>query len=773
LYKYRLAVACTGEYAIAATGNPNPAQAEVLSRIVTSVNRVNGIYESELAIRLILVANETNVIYTDPTTDPFTGNNNGGTLIGESQNVMTLNIGSTNYDIGHTFSTGAGGTATLGCVCGMMKARGITGSPNPVGDAYDVDYVAHEMGHQFGALHTFNSSAQFCGGNWSPSSAYEPGSGTSIMAYAGICSTDNIQPNSDPYFHTMSFDQITLYLESSGTCKVSVATGNTLPVITSMGTTGKYIPRGTPFTLTGTATDANGDALTYSWEEVDLGASTVWNGGATTITSPLFRSRTPKASGSRTFPDMAVILAGYPNNPPEYMGGLKGETLPQVARAMRFRLTVRDNRVNGGAMVTGGAGCGMTTAFVVNVANTTGPFAVTAPNGGEEFNGGTTQTVRWNVVGTSASPISCASVKISLSTDGGWTYPTLLLTSTPNDGVADVLLPAINTTTARIKVEAIGNIFFDISDNNFSIIPPANCGTVSATTINIAAYSATLNWTAIPYANGYDLDYKLASDANWTSLADDITTTTFNLASLTELTSYGWRVRSNCPFGKSDYVVSQFSTIMACPGPYDVSTNGTITGAAQIPLNTNVAGKIDVKTDIDFYKFIITTGGTVNIRLSNQPANFSLALMNNLGIQIAVSANSGTVDENMNVTLAPGTYYVKVYSAGNTASTTACYILKVTPGTSARANVESLTSMSDPAIVIFPNPVINIVSIIASDLSGNPDMLIYDMTGKLVVKRSAGMKNRSIDVSNLAAGMYMMKLVLNGSEVGSSKFVKN
>lgn len=476
LFTYRLALACTGEYAQFFLNGSELTDAErrakVLAAMVTSVNRVNAVYESELSVHLTLVANNDLLIYLDGTTDPYT-NNNGSTMLGQNQTTIDNVIGSANYDIGHVFSTGGGGVATLGIVCnGSSKARGVTGSPNPTGDAYDIDYVAHEMGHQFGATHSFNSVSGSCNGNRTASAAYEVGSSTTIMGYAGICGSDNIQPNSDPFFHTVSFDQISTFLQGNGgICATVTATGNNLPQITAMNNNGANIPVNTPFTLTATATDIDGDALTYDWEEWDLGSAGAWNSGASTIDAPLFKSRIPKTTGSRTFPDMAVILAGYPTNPPATMGGLKGETLPLVARAMKFRLTVRDNHAGGGGVVTGGEGCqsGFDGTFQVNTISGTGPFTVGSPNGGESFPGGSSQTITWNVAGTNAAPINTTNVKISLSTDGGQTYPTVLTASTPNDGSEVLSLPNITTTTARIKIEAVGNIFFDISDANFSI----------------------------------------------------------------------------------------------------------------------------------------------------------------------------------------------------------------------------------------------------------------------------------------------------------------
>lgn len=505
LYTYRLAVANTNEYAAAVGGTTD---ALLHAAIVTAVNRVVGVYETELAIRMVLVANNDLVEFTTTEPDPFTGNNNAGTLINESQTQITNIIGTANFDIGHTFSTGAGGLAGLGVVCNATnKARGVTGLSNPVGDVFYIDFVAHEVGHQFRGNHSFNGQVGNCsGGNRNGGTAYEPGSGTTIQAYAGICGSDDIQPNSDPFFHTISFDEISNFVATGGGagCAVLTPTGNTIPVITAMDNNNVSIPISTPFTLTGTATDGDGDPLTYCWEQWDLGPQGAWNSGATSTTAPNFKSRIPKTTGSRTFPDMAVILANFPANPAATMGGLKGETLPTVARTMKFRLTVRDNRVTGGGVTTGGDGCGtFSSIFQVNVVGTT-PFTVSFPNGGESFVGGSTQTITWNNAGTNASPFNVANVRILLSTDGGLTYPTVVSASTANDGSEALSIPVVSTTTARIKVEAIGNIFFDISNANFTITPPPTGFSFGPTTPATATCPApaTMNVTLPTISNG-------------------------------------------------------------------------------------------------------------------------------------------------------------------------------------------------------------------------------------------------------------------------------
>jgi hypothetical protein len=447
LRTYRLAVAATGEYTALNGGTV----ASALAAMTTLVNQIDAIYEREVAIRFVLIANNNLIIYTDATTDPFSntaGNPCSTPIRSENQTAIDGAIGSANYDIGHVFiGTNTGGCAAGSVICGASKAWGASGVR--FGSAFDIGLASHEIGHQFSAQHTFNSSIGSCsGGQYAPSAAYEPGSGTTIMSYAGSC--HDIQGFRDMLFHTFSYQEIVTFstLGGGNACPVITNTGNAAPTV-SAGGSGFTIPISTPFQLTGSGNDADGDPLTYSWEEFDLGPQ--GDPDLPAGTAPIFRSFPPVSSTSRTFPQLSDLLNNTQTT---------GEILPSYGRALNFRLTARDNRPTGGGVEYA--------SMSMTVDGGSGPFLVTSPNTAVNWCPGA-HTVTWNVAGTDVAPVSASNVKISLSTDGGNTYPVVLAASTPNDGSQSINIPCTYSTMARIKLEAVGNVFFDISNTNFTV----------------------------------------------------------------------------------------------------------------------------------------------------------------------------------------------------------------------------------------------------------------------------------------------------------------
>ncbi len=450
LKTYRTAVAATGEYtAFHSAGAPTVAEGQ--AAIVTAMNRVNEVYERDLAIRMTLIPNNNLIVYTNGGTDPYT-NTNGVAMLGQNQTNLDNVIGSANYDIGHVFSTGGGGVASLGVPCvNGSKARGVTGLGSPTGDVFWIDFVAHEMGHQWDGNHTFNGTAGNCaGGNRNGSTAYEPGSGTTIQAYAGICGSQNIQPNSDDHFHAISYQEIVNYITagSGNSCDTPTATGNTPPSVEAGPS--YTIPINTPFELCGSATDPNLDTLTYGWEQFNLGPAGAPN--SPVGDAPIFRSFSPVLSNCRTFPQLSDLA----NNTQTL-----GEILPSYARTLTFRLMVRDNRAGGG-----GVDYDSTDVVVSDVGDN---FRVTAPNTAVSWNGLDTETVTWDVAGTTSAPISCSEVDILFSADGGATYTETALLGTPNDGSEAIQVPDVDSTQTRLKVQCSGNIFFDISNADFTV----------------------------------------------------------------------------------------------------------------------------------------------------------------------------------------------------------------------------------------------------------------------------------------------------------------
>lgn len=471
LRTYRMALSCTGEYAQYFGGTT----ASALAAMNNTMTRVNGVFENDFAIKMVLIANENNIIFLNPLTDPYSDADKGvdGDWNTELMAVLhgnTYGIGDNAFDIGHLFgATGGGGSAgCIGCVCNndttydnnegwyWYKGQGFTSPADaiPSGDSFDIDYVAHEIGHQFGGNHTFTNDAE------GTSAQVEPGSGSTIMGYAGITNQD-VQSNSDAYFHAASIQQITTYIKSNnGSCSVNTSTGNTPPIANAGAD--YTIPQNTPFMLTGSGSDVDGDNITYCWEEMDIQNNDNTAPSATKTTGPAFRSYMPSSASTRYFPNMTTILAGNTitlgPTTSNTTTAIPVEVLPTVSRTLKFRLTVRDIKVNGAANAYDD--------MIVTVNSSYGPFRVTSQNtSGVSYPQGSSQTVTWSVANTSTLSTN---VDILISTDGGNNWSTLLA-GTPNDGSQTVIIPNTPSTSCRFMVKASGNIFFNVNTTNFTI----------------------------------------------------------------------------------------------------------------------------------------------------------------------------------------------------------------------------------------------------------------------------------------------------------------
>ena len=456
--RYRLALSTSSAYAAfhdagAEAAGRLPDKAVVLAELASLVNRLNALYEPEAGIAFELVDGEDRLIFNDAAQDPYRGLSSRE-LMQANSGIIDGIIGADAYDIGHVLTTAGGGMASIAVACRPDKGAGASGVPEPRGDAYVIDYLAHEIGHQLGAHHSFNGDAGLCGDGRHADTAYEPGSGSSLMAYAGICDGQNLQAHSDGYLHAASFDEILRYTrdDAGAQCGRIIGSANRAPQA-SAGSA-YTIPGQTPFELSGSGSDADGDTLFYGWEQLDLGAA--GSPDRPDASAPLFRSFAPTESATRTFPQMSDLLANRRT---------LGEILPAVSRRLHFRLTVRDRRADGGGI----AGSDVD----ITVSDAAGPFRLRSPNDAAKLASASNLVVSWDVAGTDAPPVSCSRVDIALVGDDGRRLIADLARATPNDGEQGIDLPTVQSTMpARIRIDCSDNIFFDLSDTDLQLLSP-------------------------------------------------------------------------------------------------------------------------------------------------------------------------------------------------------------------------------------------------------------------------------------------------------------
>lgn len=622
LRTYRLAQSCTAEYGnlFAGTGTLAQQKANIQAQMAVTMTRVNGVYENDLAITMIFVANNDAIIYLGATnSDPWNGEFNTQTGV-----TIDANIGFNNYDIGHNFNTSGGGNAgCIGCVCstdtnpnGNHKGTGMTGRSNPTGDAFDIDYVAHEMGHQFGGFHTQSSSGCRSG---SGLTEVEPGSGSTIMAYAGICAT-NVQSNSDAYFAYVNIRDImeNVKFGISSSCAQITNFSNNPP--TANAGRDYVIPKSTAFMLIGQGSDPDGDAVTYNWEQNDPGnPNSTAAPTATRAVGPMFRSLWGTTAPIRYMPNKATVLAGNTSN--------TWEVCPSVARDLNFSLTVRDNNATLGQTATD--------LMKVTVNGTAGPFVLNIPNTNVSWQAGTNQTVTWNVAGTDINGINAKFVDIYLSTDSGNNFSTLLASKVPNDGSEIITIPNTPGTTNRIMVRGWDNIFYDVSNTNFTI-------TAAASTFAVAfnGVAGEQNKSACQGTNvNYTIDYK--------ALAGFSGTTTFSAT--------GNPAGSSVAFSPTSMSGTNGTVTMTIS-----NTAGSTAGIYNI-IVTATSGAT-TKTVPYYLELFNSNFGTMSL---TSPANNAVGQGTSLNLTWAANANATSYD----VQLATDVAFTNVISSGSTTST--------------------------------------------------------------------------------------------------------
>ncbi len=683
LRTYRLALSATGEYTAFHGGTVAQAQAAQ----ATSMNRVNGVFEKDMAITMVIIPNNDQIIYTNGATDPFS-NGNPGNMINENQTVCDGVIGNGNYDIGHVFGTNSGGLAGLGVVCNNSnKARGVTGSGSPIGDTFDIDYVAHEMGHQFGANHTQNNNC-----NRNNATAMEPGSASTIMGYAGICAP-NVQSNSDDHFHGVSLEEIGFEILSAGhTCEQITALANSAPIV--LGTNGNVtVPANTPFALTATVTDVDGDPVTYNWEQMDPEVSTQSPVPTSTV-GPNFRSFSSSTSPTRYFPNLNDLSNGGP---------FTWEVIPSVSRTMNFRVTVRDNS-------PGAGGCNDHADVTVTTDDGSGPFVVLYPSAtGILWTGATTETVTWDVANTDQAPVACANVDILLSIDGGQTYPITLASNVPNDGSETITAPNLATTTARIMVICSSGTFFDISDNDFEIIESTFDYTLTTSPTNIVVCQP--------------------SDANFTlnigSIGGYNDPVTLSVSGVPAGATSSFSVNPVTPIGSS--VLNITNTGAAAPGDYTLtitanSTSGTKTNDVILSISSGAPAPVTLLTPADLATAVAVPTSFTWTTSAGSGMSYEIEIATDAGFTAIVDQATGLATTNYSSTvLSPNTiYYWRVravsgcgasaWSSSFSFTTDGCFTVSSTdvPVTISAAGTPTITS----TITIPTNGTINDVNVI-------------------------------------------------------------
>ncbi len=805
LRTYRLAQTCTGEYGaiFAGSGTDAEKKANIQAQMAITMNRVNEIYERDVAITMVFINRNDELIYFDGATDPWDTEYNAKT-----QEVISTTLNDESlYDIGHNFNTSGGGSAgCLGCVCTDatapfnregFKGSGMTGRADPTGDPFDIDYVAHEMGHQFNGYHTMNT----CSRSGNGTTEVEPASGSSIMGYAGICST-NVQPNSDAHFNYVNVRDMTSNVKPGQTSDCGAQTTLTNKPPTANAGDDYSIPPNTAFILKGSATDPDGlESLTYNWapndpaENPNTGApQSTWTAG------PLYRSLHPTSSPDRYLPKLSDVVAG--NLTPTW------EVTPSVARTMNFSFIVRDN---GSGFANG---IGQTASDLMKVTVVDAPaFTVSTP---VSLNVGGSGEIIWNVGSTNNAIINCQNVNIKLSTDGGLTFPTILASNTPNDGSETVNIPGTTPEfdNSYILVEASDNIFYAIS-SVFPVIgnaPTFNINSLSGNQEVCNSDSDSVNYdfnfnafngfseTTTFSVTGIPIGATATFSPPTLNNSGALTMTLSGLSSVTAgtstLTVTGTSTSVTKSIGNIDLVV--FEDICSATGntEYQTSTTGVTFNTISNLNNGKPSGYSDYSaqiTDItkgeDYAMTInVNTDGDYTSETKvwidwNQNCILETSEEYNLGNAKNVTNNptsnsplSITVPSNATIGNAP----MRVTTKYNSAST-ACEnsfdgeVEDYTVNVLEPLSVNELDNLSSQ-LVVFPNPNKGKFNVSLNQSTGNNiNISVYDVRGRLVYNKQYKNSfnfNEIINLKTIQSGLYLLKVFTENGQANKKILIE-